>query len=145
MCSVSDGPALPNNGSVLKVCHRCWPVCPHHWYFLYTPSYPLTLPHRSFRDGIPPSSCPILAGAIFSGFAMVLTLMLVVRKIFHLEDYITLVAYRVDEQDHHSDRFYCGCSLHYRALYRLVFSRISMNSMLSSTEAWGHMPGHTGV
>ena len=31
-----------------------------------------------------------VAGAIFSGFAMVLTLMLVVRKIFHLEDYITL-------------------------------------------------------
>jgi len=31
-----------------------------------------------------------VAGAIFSGFAMVLTLMLVVRKIFHLEEYITL-------------------------------------------------------
>ncbi len=31
-----------------------------------------------------------VAGAIFSGFAMVLTLMLVVRKVFHLEDYITI-------------------------------------------------------
>ena len=31
-----------------------------------------------------------VAGAIFSGFAMVLTLMLVVRKLFHLEDYITV-------------------------------------------------------
>lgn len=31
-----------------------------------------------------------VAGAIFSGFAMVLTLMLVARKIFKLEDYITL-------------------------------------------------------
>jgi len=31
-----------------------------------------------------------VAGAIFSGFAMVLTLMLVARKIMHLEDYITL-------------------------------------------------------
>ncbi|MEM9547387.1 MAG: NrfD/PsrC family molybdoenzyme membrane anchor subunit [Bacteroidota bacterium] len=31
-----------------------------------------------------------VAGAIFSGFAMVLTLMLVVRKVLHLEDYITL-------------------------------------------------------
>jgi len=31
-----------------------------------------------------------VAGAIFSGFAMVLTLMLVTRKVFHLEDYITL-------------------------------------------------------
>ena len=31
-----------------------------------------------------------VAGAIFSGFAMVLTLMLVVRKIFKLEDYITI-------------------------------------------------------
>lgn len=31
-----------------------------------------------------------VAGAIFSGFAMVLTLMLVTRKVFHLEDYITV-------------------------------------------------------
>ena len=31
-----------------------------------------------------------VAGAIFSGFAMVLTLMLVLRKVFALEDYITL-------------------------------------------------------
>jgi molybdopterin-containing oxidoreductase family membrane subunit len=31
-----------------------------------------------------------VAGAIFSGFAMVLTLMLITRKVFKLEDYITL-------------------------------------------------------
>jgi molybdopterin-containing oxidoreductase family membrane subunit len=31
-----------------------------------------------------------VAGAIFSGFAMVLTLMLVTRKMFRLEDYITI-------------------------------------------------------
>jgi molybdopterin-containing oxidoreductase family membrane subunit len=31
-----------------------------------------------------------VAGAIFSGMAMVLTLMLVVRKVMHLEDYITI-------------------------------------------------------
>lgn len=31
-----------------------------------------------------------VAGAIFSGFAMVLSLMLVVRKVFHLQDYITI-------------------------------------------------------
>ena len=31
-----------------------------------------------------------VAGAVFSGFAMVLTLMLVVRKVLHFEDYITL-------------------------------------------------------
>ena len=31
-----------------------------------------------------------VAGAIFSGFAMVLTLMLITRKVLHLEDYITL-------------------------------------------------------
>lgn len=31
-----------------------------------------------------------VAGAIFSGFAMVLTLMLVVRKVFNLQEYITL-------------------------------------------------------
>jgi len=31
-----------------------------------------------------------VAGAIFSGFAMVLTLMLIVRKVLHFEDYITL-------------------------------------------------------
>ncbi len=31
-----------------------------------------------------------VAGAIFSGFAMVLTLMIVARKIMHLEDYITV-------------------------------------------------------
>jgi len=31
-----------------------------------------------------------VAGAIFSGFAMVLTLMIITRKVFHLEDYITI-------------------------------------------------------
>jgi len=31
-----------------------------------------------------------VAGAIFSGFAMVLTLMIITRKVFHLENYITL-------------------------------------------------------
>ena len=31
-----------------------------------------------------------VAGAVFSGFAMVLTLMLIARKILHLEDYITM-------------------------------------------------------
>lgn len=31
-----------------------------------------------------------VSGAIFSGFAMVLTLLLVTRKVFHLEDYITI-------------------------------------------------------
>lgn len=31
-----------------------------------------------------------VAGAVFSGFAMVLTLMIVVRKVLHFEDYITL-------------------------------------------------------
>lgn len=31
-----------------------------------------------------------VAGAIFSGFAMVLTLMIIVRKVLHLEEYITL-------------------------------------------------------
>lgn len=31
-----------------------------------------------------------VAGAIFSGFAMVLTLMIITRKILHLEDYITI-------------------------------------------------------
>ena len=31
-----------------------------------------------------------MAGAIFSGFAMVLTLMIVTRKLFSLEDYITI-------------------------------------------------------
>ena len=31
-----------------------------------------------------------VAGAVFSGFAMVLTLMIVVRKVLHLENYITL-------------------------------------------------------
>jgi len=31
-----------------------------------------------------------VAGAIFSGFAMVLTLVLITRKVFHMEDYITI-------------------------------------------------------
>ncbi|MDQ3534396.1 MAG: polysulfide reductase NrfD [Bacteroidota bacterium] len=31
-----------------------------------------------------------VAGAIFSGFAMVLSLMLITRKVYHLEDYITI-------------------------------------------------------
>lgn len=32
-----------------------------------------------------------VAGAVFSGFAMVLTLLIIVRKVFHLEGYITIV------------------------------------------------------
>jgi molybdopterin-containing oxidoreductase family membrane subunit len=31
-----------------------------------------------------------VAGAVFSGFAMVLTLLLIVRKVYHLENYITI-------------------------------------------------------
>jgi Ni/Fe-hydrogenase subunit HybB-like protein len=31
-----------------------------------------------------------VAGAIFSGFAMVLTLMIIMRKVFHFEDYLTM-------------------------------------------------------
>ena len=31
-----------------------------------------------------------VAGAVFSGFAMVLTLMIIVRRVFHFQDYITL-------------------------------------------------------
>ncbi len=31
-----------------------------------------------------------VAGAVFSGFAMVMTLMILVRKVMHLEDYITI-------------------------------------------------------
>ena len=31
-----------------------------------------------------------VAGAIFSGFAMVLTLLIITRKVYNLEDYITI-------------------------------------------------------
>jgi hypothetical protein len=62
-----------------------------------------------------------VAGAIFSGFAMVQTLMLMTRKILKLEQYITLGAYRKYEQGNSGDGYYCRGSLSDGVVYRLVF------------------------
>jgi Ni/Fe-hydrogenase subunit HybB-like protein len=44
--------------AALESLSLCWPVCPRRWYFRCTPSYPSTLPPRSFPAGTLPSSRP---------------------------------------------------------------------------------------
>src|ERR1700749_1664401 len=47
---------------------------------------------RAARAGCPPTISPpyFVAGAVYSGFAMVLTLAIPIRKFYHLEDLVTL-------------------------------------------------------
>ena len=62
-----------------------------HSYFPYTQSYHLTLLYQTLPGWhttiFPPY---FVAGAVFSGFAMVITLMTVVRHIYKLENLITI-------------------------------------------------------
>ena len=60
------------------------------WYFLCIPSYRFDFA-TSVVPGWHTTIFPpyFVAGAIFSGFAMVQTLMIVARKVMNLEDYIT--------------------------------------------------------
>ena len=81
---------VPHVAALRSRLPACWPAWPRRWSFRFTPwsaptSPPPCLPgwHSTI---FPPY---FVTGAIFSGMAMVLTLMLMVRKIMHLEDYIT--------------------------------------------------------
>ena len=61
-----------------------------------------------------------VAGAIFSGFAMVLTLMIPARSLFGLKDIITRRPHRQDVQDHPGHRPDGRFLVRYRVLRRLV-------------------------
>jgi molybdopterin-containing oxidoreductase family membrane subunit len=81
--------------------YRCW----HHYEVVYLLLAGLATPlvvsvHSIVSSDFATSVLPgwhstifppyFVAGAIFSGLAMVLTLMLIARKVMHLEDYITV-------------------------------------------------------
>jgi Ni/Fe-hydrogenase subunit HybB-like protein len=88
---LSDGTVLPNTGSAMRVYHLV----------LAGLSTPLVLSvHTIVSFDFATSVIPgwhttifppyFVAGAIFSGFAMVQTLMVIIRKVFQMEDYITM-------------------------------------------------------
>jgi Ni/Fe-hydrogenase subunit HybB-like protein len=61
-----------------------------------------------------------VAGAVFSGFAMVQTLLLIMRKAMGLEAYITYEARRIHEHCNHGYRIDSRYSLHHRAIHLVV-------------------------
>ena len=61
-----------------------------------------------------------VAGAIYSGFAMVLTLAIPLRKVYGLEDFITDAPPRQHGQDHARDRPDRRLRLHDRGVHGLV-------------------------
>ena len=58
-----------------------------------------------------------VAGAIFSGLAMVLTLMIIARKVMHLEDYITLTHIDAHVQADAVDGLHRRAGLRHRVLH----------------------------
>ncbi len=69
----------------------CWRVFRRRWCSRYTRSSASTSPWRRWPGWhttiFPPY---FVAGAVYSGFAMVLTLAIPIRKFYHLEDLVTL-------------------------------------------------------
>ena len=69
----------------------CSPGCRRRWWFRCTRSSASTSPSASFPGWhatiFPPY---FVAGAIYAGFAMVLTLAIPLRKVYGLEDFITM-------------------------------------------------------
>ena len=77
-------------GEILKWLTFFLQVFPPLWSFQSILSFPLTLRWQTYPVGTQPSFPPyFVAGAIFSGFGMVLTLLLPVRAIYGLHDLIT--------------------------------------------------------
>ena len=84
------GAARTATGAITKWRICFWPAFPRRWCFRCTASYRSTSRRQSCRRGTPRSFPPyFVAGAIFGGFAMVLTLLLPARAIFKLHDVIT--------------------------------------------------------
>ena len=88
---LSDGQEAPNTGSAMKALHWCLQV-------LATPLVLSvhTIVSFDFATSVVPGWHTTIfppyfvAGAIFSGFAMVQSLLIITRKVLHLEDYITI-------------------------------------------------------
>ena len=83
----------------------CWPVCRRRWCSRCTRSSASTSRWRRLPGWhttiFPPY---FVAGAIYSGFAMVLTLAIPIRKFYHLEDLVTAAPHRQHGQGHAGDR-----------------------------------------
>ena len=84
-----------------------------------------------------------VAGAIFSGFAMVLTLMLPLRHLFNLQAHHQAGAHRGDVQDHARDRHDGRSRLRDRVLHRLVLGQPRTRSSRSSTARSARSGGPT--
>ena len=110
----------PKTGSVLRKYPWSWPVWLHHWYFRCIPSYPSTLPlsHPWMAYYHLPLLC---CWAIFSGFAMVQTLLIIMRKVSNLENYITIQHIELMNIVIMITGSIVGGSLHYGTFHRLVF------------------------
>ena len=69
----------------------CWPVWPHRWSSPCTASWAWISP-AAIVPGWHSTIFPpyFVAGAIFSGFAMVLTLAIPLRSAYGLKDFITI-------------------------------------------------------
>ncbi len=89
--AASVGLAPLNTGNGMSHFHSCSQESQHLLYCQFTPLYPSTSP-PSVVPGWHTTIFPpyFVAGAIFSGFAMVLTLMVITRKVLNLEDYVTV-------------------------------------------------------
>jgi len=60
-----------------------------------------------------------VAGAIYSGVAMVITLLVPIRKLFHLEDLITVITSKISPSSaaHRHDRGYAYCVEYFTAWF----------------------------
>ena len=82
---------VPHVAALRSASTCCWRDWRRRWSFRSTP-----LSAADFATAVIPGWHATIfppyfvAGAIFSGMAMVLTLMIVARKVMHLEDYITV-------------------------------------------------------
>ncbi len=85
-----------------------------------------------------------VAGAIFSGFAMVITLMVICRKAFGLEADHHHAPLRLHGEDHPRDRLDGGLRLLARVLRRLVQRQPVRAATSSSTARRARTPGPTG-
>ena len=107
-------------GATTRSSTCCWPAWPRRWSSRCTrwsaPTSPPPLLPGWHTTIFPPY---FVAGAIFSGMAMVLTLMLVARKVMHLEDYITAAPRRRHDQADADHELPGGPGLRHRVLHRL--------------------------
>ncbi len=85
-----------------------------------------------------------VAGAIFSGFAMVVTLMVPARAYFGLKDLVTMRHLDNMNKHHPGHRLHRGLLVRGRGVHRLVQRQPVRAVRGRSTGRWGRTPGPTG-